>query len=382
MTVYLYGSYASYVTAKTRSYLLKKGIPFVERVPGHPRFREHIRANTLNHRIPQLELSDGTAIQDSVAIMDTLEEIYPEPSVYPPGLKQQTLARLFEVLVDGLLGRPAWHYRWNYMEENYGFVGREFGRSFKPQGTNEEIDHFGEIIAQRMESKRSGMGASEEALPVFESFYLDALEVLENHFVTTPYLFGGMPSVADFALMGPLFGHLARDPEPARIMKQLAPRVFRWTEAMNTPHIQSPEFADFEIAFDSGDQISEGALNLFRLCLEAAGQLIPRTSEIYNEWVMDKLNEPDNTMISKEVDEPSIGRFETVLRGVTIQNSASLYSLWVHQRTLEWFDSKEDDERETISAFLREFGAEKMLAIKLKRALTRLNNHIALGPIN
>ena len=103
-----------------------------------------------------------------------------------------------------------------------------------------------------MESKRSGMGASEEALPVFESFYLDALEVLENHFVTTPYLFGGMPSVADFALMGPLFGHLARDPEPARIMKQLAPRVFRWTEAMNTPHIQSPEFADFEMAFDSG----------------------------------------------------------------------------------------------------------------------------------
>ena len=382
MTVYLYGSYASYVTAKTRSYLLKKGVPFVERVPGHPRFREYVRANTLNHRIPQLELSDGSAIQDSVAIMDRLEEIYPEPSVYPPGLKQQTLARLFEVLVDGLLGRPAWHYRWNYMEENYGFVGREFGRSFKPQGTNEEIDHFGEIIAQRMESKRSGMGASEEALPVFESFYLDALEVLENHFVTTPYLFGGMPSVADFALMGPLFGHLARDPEPARIMKQLAPRVFRWTEAMNTPHIQSPEFADFEMAFDSGDQISEGALNLFRLCLEAAGQLIPRTSEIYNEWVMDKLNEPDNTMISKEVDEPSIGRFETVLRGVTIQNSASLYSLWVHQRTLEWFDSKEDDERETISAFLRNFGAEKMLAIKLKRTLTRVNNHIALGSIN
>ena len=382
MTVYLYGSYASYVTAKTRSYLLKKGVPFVERVPGHPRFREHVRANTLNHRIPQLELSDGSAIQDSVAIMDRLEEIYPEPSVYPPGLKQQTLARLFEVLVDGLLGRPAWHYRWNYMEENYGFVGREFGRSFKPQGTNEEIDHFGEIIAQRMESKRSGMGASEEALPVFESFYLDALEVLENHFVTTPYLFGGMPSVADFALMGPLFGHLARDPEPARIMKQLAPRVFRWTEAMNTPHIQSPEFADFEMAFDSGDQISEGALNLFRLCLEAAGQLIARTAEIYNEWVMDKLNEPDNTMISKEVDEPSIGRFETMLRGVAIQNSASLYSLWVHQRTLEWFGSKEDDERETISEFLSEFGAQKMLAMKLKRALTRVNNHIALGPIN
>ena len=123
--------------------------------------------------------------------MDRLEEIYPEPLVYPPGLKQQTLARLFDVLVDGLLGRPAWHCWWNCMEENYGFIGREFSRSFKPQGSNEEIDRFGEIIGQRTESKRSGMGASEEALPVFESFYLDVLEVREHHFVTTLYLFGG-----------------------------------------------------------------------------------------------------------------------------------------------------------------------------------------------
>ena len=168
------------------------------------------------------------------------------------------------------------------MEENYGFVGREFGRSFKPQGTNEEIDHFGEVIATRMESKRSGMGASDESLPVFESFYLDALDILENHFVTTPYLFGGMPSVADFALMGPLFGHLARDPEPARIMKQRAPRVFRWTESMNTPHIQSPEFADFQMEFAPDDALPGKTLDLLKLCIEAAGQLMPNIAKIYN----------------------------------------------------------------------------------------------------
>ena len=74
MTIYLYGSHASYWAAKTRCYLLKKGIPFVERLPGHPRFREHVRANTLNHRIPQVELADGTVIQDTVAIMDALEK--------------------------------------------------------------------------------------------------------------------------------------------------------------------------------------------------------------------------------------------------------------------------------------------------------------------
>ena len=37
----LYGSYASYHTAKTRSYLLEKGTPFIERVPGVSRFRDY-----------------------------------------------------------------------------------------------------------------------------------------------------------------------------------------------------------------------------------------------------------------------------------------------------------------------------------------------------
>ena len=148
---FLYGSHASYHTAKTRSYLRKKGIPFIERLPSHPRFREHVRPTSGNHRIPQLELADGTVIQDSIAIADALEALHPEPSPYPPGPRQQIAVRLFEVLFDSWLGRPAWHYRWNFMEENYGFVGREFGRSFKPQGSNDEIDHYGRVIADRME---------------------------------------------------------------------------------------------------------------------------------------------------------------------------------------------------------------------------------------
>ncbi len=381
MTIYLYGSYASYWTAKTRCYLLKKGIPFVERLPGHPRFREHVRANTLNHRIPQVEMADGTAIQDTVAIMDALEKHYPEPAIYPSGIKQQLVTRLFEVLIHGLLGRPAWHYRWNYMEENYGFVGREFGRSFKPQGSNEELDHFGRLIADRMEGKRKGLGATEAALPVFESLYLDTLDLLEEHFIDTPYLFGGRPSAADFDLMGPLFGHLARDPQPAMIMKQRAPRVFRWTEAMNTPQIQSPEFADFPAEFAPDDELPGKTLDLLKLCLEAAGEIVPRTAEIYNTWVKDKADEPENTMVSKEMDEAVIGRFETVLRGVELENGASLYNLWVHQRTLNWFRTLSPVAQQQGRDLLRELDGQALVDIELARPLTRAHSHIALGPV-
>ena len=84
----LYGSHASYHVAKTRAYLRKKGLPFIERVPGHPRFREYVRPSSGSHRIPQLETPDGSVIQDSAAIVDLLEARHPEPTMRPPGPRQ------------------------------------------------------------------------------------------------------------------------------------------------------------------------------------------------------------------------------------------------------------------------------------------------------
>ena len=50
----LFGAYASYYTAKVRVYLRKKGIPFVERLPSDPVFRDTVRPASGTHRIPQV----------------------------------------------------------------------------------------------------------------------------------------------------------------------------------------------------------------------------------------------------------------------------------------------------------------------------------------
>lgn len=376
---FLYGSHASYFTAKTRAYLRKKGIPYVERLPSHPRFRKHVRPSTQNHRIPQLELADGTVIQDTVAIVDALEPLHPDPPAYPPGPRQQVSARLFEVLFDAWLGRPAWHYRWNFMEENYGFVGREFGRSFKPQGSDEEIDHYGRLIADRMEGKRAGLGATDEVLPAFEAIYFDALRILEAHFTSTPYLFGGLPSVADFSLMGPLFGHLARDPVPATLMKQGAPRVFRWTEAMNTPEIRSPEFAEFETAYAEDDYVPDTTRELLAMCIADVAEPLVRTAEIYDGWLAEHGDAPAGTPISEKADEPAIGRFPSKLRGVEVQAGAALYPLWVWQRGLDWLASQDGTTRDICRSYLAELGGEALIDIRLARPLARSGSFIALG---
>ena len=375
----LYGSHASYATAKTRSYLRKKGIPFVERLPASKRFREYVRPTSENHRIPQLEAPDGTVVQDTTAIFDYLEERFPEPPAYPPGPRQQLVARLFEVLLDAELGRVAWHYRWNFMEENYAFVGREFGRSFRPGGTNEELDHYGGVIAERMEGKRGAFGDSDALRPVLETIYGEVLEILEAHFTQFPYFFGGLPSIADHVLMGSLFGHLARDPEPSRLMKLRAPRVFRWTEHMNTPEIQAPEFADFPIDYLSDDELPETVVALLNLCLSDASAGLVRSAEIYNAWVEENSDRPANSIISsKGFDEAVVGHFEDTLRGVSLPMGAGTHPLWVLQRGLDWFRAQSDPDQKAGRELMEQCGGLALLNVELRRRLTRVGSRMAL----
>lgn len=376
----LYGSYASYATAKPRSYLRKKGIPFVERVPGTPRFREYVRKTSDNHRIPQIETPDGQVIQDSIAIFDTLEPQFPEPPAYPPGIRQQMAARLFEFLIDATLGRSAWHYRWNYKDDNYDFVGREFGRSFSPHGADEELAHFGEVIAERMNGFRTTVfGDTPDTWPLFDAIYLDALGILEEQFRQYPYLFGGLPSIADHILMGPLFGHFGRDPVPSNIMKLKAPRVFRWTEHMNTPDIVSPEHHDIPEAYLADDEIPEGTLAFLRFCLETYGPAIVKSVELYNNWALDKSQKSSGDMLSDKPrdHEPVICQFTATVRGTPFLQSVSSYEIWVIQRVLDWIDALSDNEKKACHSLLARCGGAQISDLKLERRLTRVGTYMA-----
>ena len=95
----LYGSYASYFTAKTRSYLRKKGIPFVERLPSDPVFRNKVRPLSGSARITQLLTPDGDVVQDTVEILDFLEERFPDIPAFPKTPKQRTFVHLMELMI-------------------------------------------------------------------------------------------------------------------------------------------------------------------------------------------------------------------------------------------------------------------------------------------
>lgn len=377
----LYGSHASYHTAKTRAYLRKKGLPFIERVPGHPRFREYVRPTSGNHRIPQLEAPDGTVVQDSAAIVNFLEQRHPEPSMRPPGARQQLVCRLLEVMIDVQYLRPAWHYRWNYMDENYGFVGREFGRSFRPTGSDEEVEHYGRVIADRMEGYRGAIDGGDDLHEVLEAIVDELWDLLEQHFINEPYLFGGRPSVADTVLQGPLYGHLARDPVPAMRMKQRAPRVFRYTEHMNTPEIAQPELADVPEDFAAGDAVADAALLLLRQSLADQLPVLLESARLYEEWVSEPARQDaaPGTAAVEGVDEPVIARFDGTLRGARAPAMVQLHTLWLLQNVRDWYEDLAEQDRANCEALARDVGAIELMDLRPSRRLSRTGSLITLA---
>jgi glutathione S-transferase len=374
----LYGAYASFYTGKTRSYLRKKGIPFIERLPSHPRFREYAGPMAQSKRIPMLETPDAVVIQDTTEIFEYLEPRFPDPPALPRGPRQRLAAYLIDLFASENM-RIAWHYRWNF-PGNLPFVTKDFGRTFKPQGSDADIDRYGDIIARQMDGHRANLGVTPELYGTLERIYFDLLDVLERHFTRYPFLFGGLPSIGDFGLMGPLFAHLGRDPVPLNIMQTRSPRVFRWVEHMNTPEIQSPEFAETPMEYLARDEVPSTALELLRQCVSDYATVYTQSAKLYNEWARRNADIPSGSLVSDEdKDQPNLGRIVVSLRGQTMTPVSQIHSLWLLQRTLRWLRTLGPADKEACKKLAADCGATELLSIELARPLTRNRNRLAVA---
>ena len=113
-----------------------------------------------------------------------------------------------ELLASEGLVRLAWQHRWLF-EENYRFIKNDFGRSFSPQGSDEELLKYGNLIADRMMS----YGLPESTPQLREQLndsYQRLLSLFESHLIAHPCFLGGHPSAADYAIMGAMHASGAR----------------------------------------------------------------------------------------------------------------------------------------------------------------------------
>ena len=375
-TYTLYGSYASYYTAKTRAYLRKKSIPFVERLPSDPTFRKSVRPSSGSHRIPQLMAPDGCVLQDSVEIQDHLEARFPHLPAIPKTPRQRIFVHLMELMGSEGLLRLAWLHRWMF-EENFAFVKKDFGRSFKPQGSDADLQKYGDLIADRMMSYGlpESSPAAREAL---DEKYKQLLSLFESHLIQYPYFLGGHPSAADYAVMGALHAHMGRDPAGLRVMQAHAPRVLRWVENMLLPEVQAPEFYNVSVEYLANDEVPDTALAVLHFIAEEYGKKFVLGVIGFNQ-AMEKLAPQAGYALAPEHDQPLLPAELVSYGGVESEHRTDVYAVWLTQRSQSYFQSLCAADQTQILQILGKGTLADLLSLPITTRVIRLDNRFLVG---
>ena len=361
----LYGSPMSLYTGRVRSYLIKSGIAFEEEPHASAHFFDVVLPKAGGQRgIPTIEFADGRVIRDGVAIVEHFEAERGRPFT-PTTPMQLVVCHLFDAIgAEGLL-RPAMHYRWNFPEQNLEFLRLHFETIF--------VDETGAAAEARMQELRDVVsplfGASEDYLDVIEDLYVRLLAKLNKHFTEYPYLLGGKPSLADFAMMAPLYGHLGRDPAPLALMYAHAPRLVRWVERMNRADRDVGEFAPHAPDYLEDDVVPDMLIEILQ---HLAIDFVPETRaarDRINTW----LGEQGDLRAGSEC-ERGVGLARFVVEGTSMQAMAQPFRFYVLQRFQAHLDALSATERSKAEQLLSACDMQALAALRLDRRIERAGN--------
>ncbi len=351
-TYTLYGWHLSYFTGKALCYLRYKRVPFVLKDVDMFTLMRRIKRNTGAVVMPVMVSPQGEWIQDSSRIIDHIEAQAPDPSIIPSTPVLRFSAYLFEAWGDEWWVPIAMHTRWSY-PENYTLFEHDAGRALLPW-----LPRFVQRLAVRkvansLRSMLHKVGVRREQFAVMDEWTRRTLDQLDLHFSQSPFLLGNTPSLADFGLVGSMYGHLGRDPWPAREL--IAPRVHlrAWIDRMAQP-TQSQTVGAAPPADD-----------------HIAPTLEPIVRAIFKEFLplLQGINSQAKAMLATL---PAGRGLPRTLQDVTVpmgegqfSRAAMPYTLWMAQRALDVVRAMTPADQETLRCWLRTVGGEGFLELDI-----------------
>lgn len=361
MTYCLIGSPASLFTGKARGYLRWKGVAFEEVLSTAEVYRDTIVPVVGWPVIPVLQTADGAAIQDTAEIIAYIEAHESGVPVVPAGAVQTLASLLLQLYGDEWLVIAAMHYRWHYNAE---WIYAEFGRTSAPGATPEEQLAIGRNVGQRFSSMVPALGIDETTIPGIEASYEAFLNDFSAHLAEHPFLFGTRPSLGDFALLGPLYAHLYRDPKSGELMRRIAPRVARWVTDCHEPAVIEGDYL-------APDEIPRTLLPILqRQAIEQIPFLID-TAKLLAQWAQEH---SPGTAVPR-----AIGMLPFTIGGRHGKRAALTFSLYRLQAVLDHLDRLGGADRTRADQFLTQIGADALIRFRLPCRLARHNYQLVLG---
>lgn len=340
-------------SAKTRAYLTFKRIPFVEVAPSALMLFLDIRKAVGAAIMPTVLSPEGEWMQDSTEIIDALERRFPRAPVTPETPKQRIAALLLELHGDEWLPSVALHYRWN-RHENRAFALSEFARLAFPGVPLALSRTLIRPVANKMAGYRPVVGVTNTTIPGFERFTKQLLAQLETHLRVLPFLFGSRPSIADFALYGPLWAHLYRDPGSTYLFRD-TPHIVAWFERLMSP-------IGREGAFLPDDEVPATLEPILATLFAEQLPFVMALMDAVDTWC--------DAHPSAARAPRSLGEHEFVVGGVRGRRRLLTYTQWMAQRPLAVYAGLSPDQRGDVDAWLLRLGGEDA-----RRALAREVRH-------
>ena len=379
----LYGAPVSLYTGKARSYLRKQGIDFVEVSPGSDRYLNHVVPAVGRWIIPVVETPYGELIQDGASIIDHFESTgstrYP---AFPDTPAHRAVSHVFEMFGGEGLLRPAMHYRWSFDEQNIDFLRSEFAL-LTPRVDEATAAQGFDHNSGRMRRAAQSFGVTPATMSTIEETFHEWLDLFSAHLVDHPYLLGDRPTLGDYGLMAAMWAHLFRDPAPATLIKQRAPRVGRWVERMSTAEpdeveYQRPPGASAELFAD--DSVPDTLVSMLRYVADEYLAEITAHVSFANEWLAERPELEAGTNGLKRPGDRGIGAAEFEWRGTRITTGVMPYRFWLMQRLHDGVESFDDAGQASVRSTFATAGLEPLLDLRTDRRVERVGNLEVWGP--
>lgn len=350
MTYILYAAAVSLFSGKARAYLRWKGVDFREIAPTPEVMKTKLLPVIGWPVIPVLETPEGELVQDTADIVAHIETRHKGPSVYPTGTVQRFVTELLHTYADQWLTLPAMHYRWNHNED---WVLEAFGKLAAPDADRDTQIAIGTKRGAMFRGMVPLLGVTPETAPAIETSYEAFLDEFSAHLAQHDFIFGGRPSLADFAFYGPLYAHLYRDPASGALMKSRAPRVAKWVE-----RLRDGDYGEGALLGD--DQIPETLLPLLRRHHAEHLPVLQATHEHLASFPGDDLPRV-------------LGQVPFEVEAVQGQTIARPFSLFRLQAALDIYSDMSNAERMQADGLLDATAGDALKTFTLSKRLIRKN---------
>jgi hypothetical protein len=206
------------------------------------------------------------------------------------------------------------------------------------------------------------VGATPEQRPLIERWMDQQLDALERHFAVHPWVLGRRPSLADFALAGPLCGHLRYDLASSERWMRPRPHLYDWSERLwsGVPEASGPWVAD--------DAVPATLLPLLTTAMREMTPYLDATASL----VRGLSNGPEGHLPRM------VGPVTVPYADAALTRLGVPYTLWMAQRVREALDRMSSAAADDARTWVRSIGGQGFLDLRLPR-LRRVAVHAALA---